>query len=478
LRPNLTFVIGGALALAVVALFATGAEQRAVSMRRELLAAHASTAALSVGRLGFVPSDPEREAALLDLAARLQSYGEQDPRIARIGVLEATDSPTLVVLLAEWSRAGVARSPGTELDVRERPSVLRGLRETTVVTRADRLSAYVPLPREDGRAVLVAVDLDVADLEAHETEALRATMTVLVLTIIGFLLIGLGGKRAEPVPLLPMDATSGSGVDPGAPADAAHNAATPAAPDPREGSTSQATPPPRTALDAKLEDMERGQQEREFIREAFGRYMSLRVADAVSGQVEVEPAGEERQVSILALRFEWSLPLDGSAPAPEVVAVINAMLATANEVVDGHNGCVLDFSATNFVVSFGAPVRLPDHAERAVRCAVALRQRLKETVAEWQRGARPWLSDALRVQVGVAAGRVVAGSVGWSGRSQYTLVGEPVAVAQELEQLNAQLGTEILISETAVQAVPDGQIAMEDRGNQRVNGASVRAFSA
>ena len=352
-RPNLTFLIGGALALLVVALFATGAEQRAVGVRRELLASHATTVGLSVGRLAWIPTDPERDAALLDLGMRLKAYGEQDPRLLRVSVLEASDAPDRLVLLSEWSRAEKSRDSGTTLDIRDRPSIFRGLRETTVASDSDRLSAYVPLARGEGRPALVAVDLDVSDVVAGEAGALRTTIVILLLAVIGFLLLGVGARRLQPRPersVVPEPAPEGD--------------VTPRGPPPRSDPPHA---PEQSLLEAKIETMQRTQQEREFIREAFGRYMSLRVAEAASGQLDVEPLGEERQVSIVAVHLGWKIPGDGSAPPEEVVALINAVLAAANEVVDAQHGCILDFSATSLIVSFGAPVRLEDHAERAVR---------------------------------------------------------------------------------------------------------------
>ena len=61
------------------------------------------------------------------------------------------------------------------------------------------------------------------------------------------------------------------------------------------------------------------------------------------------------------------------------------------EIIDRHYGCVVEFLGDGMLCVFGTPNALPDHAELAVRCAVAMQARLAKANAEWGRvRRRPW----------------------------------------------------------------------------------------
>ena len=78
------------------------------------------------------------------------------------------------------------------------------------------------------------------------------------------------------------------------------------------------------------------------------------------------------------------------------------------------------------IVVFGAPDPIDDHAERALRCAIAMQRRQAQLNAEgWGTDA----VDGLYIGVGVNTGQVIAGVIGGGGRLEYTVIGDAVNVA-------------------------------------------------
>jgi adenylate cyclase len=115
------------------------------------------------------------------------------------------------------------------------------------------------------------------------------------------------------------------------------------------------------------------------------------------------------------------------------------------------------------MVVFGAPEPLDDHAERALRCALAMQHRQTEL------NAQGWGTDAvgsLGVGIGLNTGVVMAGAVGGGGRLEYTVIGDAVNVAQRL-QSEAAAG-EIVAAASTVSAAPT--IAAEPIGARVVKG--------
>jgi adenylate cyclase len=119
---------------------------------------------------------------------------------------------------------------------------------------------------------------------------------------------------------------------------------------------------------------------------------------------------------------------------------------------------------------------MPYHAERAMRSAMAMRQRLKQLNGEWQKTgvARRWeeigISD-IGMRIGIHSGQVIAGNLGGETRIKYSVIGDTVNVASRLESLNKDFGSEILISsDVYIQLPQDLMDVFVDVGSHPVKG--------
>jgi adenylate cyclase len=105
------------------------------------------------------------------------------------------------------------------------------------------------------------------------------------------------------------------------------------------------------------------------------------------------------------------------------------------------------------MVIFGAPAPVPDHAERAVRTAVALVRKVRELQPRWVELDMP----QMRIGVGVHTGPVIAGTVGSLRRLDWTAIGDTVNTAARIEAKTKDLGVEILISAETYRDLPSKQ---------------------
>jgi class 3 adenylate cyclase len=123
-----------------------------------------------------------------------------------------------------------------------------------------------------------------------------------------------------------------------------------------------------------------------------------------------------------------------------------------------HGGTIDKFAGDAVMAVFGAPDPVPDHAERALRCAMAMQARQ----AELNEGAEL----PLEMGIGVNTGVVIAGTVGGGGRLEYTVLGDPVNVAQRLQSVAGP--GEVVASAGTMAAAPG--VAAEPVGAQEVKG--------
>jgi adenylate cyclase len=198
--------------------------------------------------------------------------------------------------------------------------------------------------------------------------------------------------------------------------------------------------------------------DRETSTRALRSFVPSQVADRLrSAPIEQE----ELEATILFSDIRGFSTLAERLSAQEVADLLATHLAAMAEVVLAHGGTIDKFAGDAVMAVFGAPGPQPDHAERALRCALAMQARQADLNSE-ARG------EPVHVGIGVNTGTVIAGTVGGGGRLEYTVLGDAVNVAQRI-QSEAGPG-EILATAATVGAAPG--IGTEPVGPVSVKGRS------
>ena len=189
-------------------------------------------------------------------------------------------------------------------------------------------------------------------------------------------------------------------------------------------------------------------------------YIPQRVAEKLAAG---EVGQEELEVTVLFSDIRGFSTIAERLSAREIAEIVGKHLTAMAEIVNEHGGMIDKFQGDSVMVVFGAPDPLPDHAERALRCAIAMQSRQAELNAE---GWGTQALDGLHIGVGVNTGLVIAGAVGGGGRLEYTVIGDAVNVAQRL-QSEAE-GGEIVASASTIAAADD--VDAEPIGLRQVKG--------
>jgi class 3 adenylate cyclase len=198
-------------------------------------------------------------------------------------------------------------------------------------------------------------------------------------------------------------------------------------------------------------------------RRTLASFVPQQLADRLAAQPDTEIEPQEVEVSVLFSDIRGSSTLAERLGARDVAAIIGRHLSAMAEVVLAHGGMIDKFQGDAVMAVFGAPEPQPDHAERALRCAIAMQARQEELNAEgWEVEG---LSE-LGVGIGVNTGQVIAGTVGGGGRLEYTVVGDAVNVASRLQ--SEADGGEIVATAFTVAAAPS--IPVEPLGIRTVKG--------
>jgi adenylate cyclase len=195
---------------------------------------------------------------------------------------------------------------------------------------------------------------------------------------------------------------------------------------------------------------------------ALRSFVPSQLADRLAAAPSAAVLQEEVVVTILFSDIRGFSALAEQLSARRVADILARHLSAMAEVVLEHGGTIDKFSGDGVMALFGAPDPAPDHAERALRCALAMQERQRRLNDESEsEGLAP-----LGIGIGVNTGTVVAGTVGGGGRLEYTVVGDAVNLAQRL-QAEAKPG-EVLATAATLESAPT--VVSEPAGARRVKG--------
>jgi adenylate cyclase len=212
------------------------------------------------------------------------------------------------------------------------------------------------------------------------------------------------------------------------------------------------------ALAGSFNEMMQGLSERERLRTAFGSYVDPEVAERVLDEGELLE-GQEREVTVMFVDLRDFTARAERSSARETVAFLNDFFDVVVPCVLEHGGHANKFLGDGVLAVFGAPERLPDHADRAVLAA----QLIATAVGERFGGE-------VRIGVGRSSGPVVVGSVGGGGRLEFSVIGDAVNVAARVEAVTRETGDVILLTEATRCLLKMRESGVEARGEAELRG--------
>jgi adenylate cyclase len=171
------------------------------------------------------------------------------------------------------------------------------------------------------------------------------------------------------------------------------------------------------------------QADKRFVKDLFGRYVSPQVASQIltladSGQLQL--GGEQREATILFADIRGFTKLSESMAPKDIVNMLNAHLGVAIDRVLANGGMVNKFAGDNIMAVWNAPQPQAEHARLACKAACEIQHGLAELQEK-----DPSLPRA-QFGIGINTGQVVAGNVGSSGRTEYTVIGDAVNLASRI----------------------------------------------
>jgi adenylate cyclase len=220
---------------------------------------------------------------------------------------------------------------------------------------------------------------------------------------------------------------------------------------------------------ASITDFARTRRREALLRRRFEQHL----APAVVRRIVEEPGlmklgGERREVTAFFTDIESFTAMTRRADPERLVEVLDDYFEGAAGIIIEHGGMIDKIVGDAVHALFNVPLDLDNHPQRALDCAIALR----EWAAIYRLRAAPASIGFGRTRIGIETGLAVVGDVGIRAKLDYTAHGDAVNAAARLEAANKELGSTICIGPQAASRCdpellrPLGTIMVRGRDDQ------------
>jgi len=187
--------------------------------------------------------------------------------------------------------------------------------------------------------------------------------------------------------------------------------------------------------------MTAGLQERDRIRDTFGRYLTKEVVNKLLESKDgLKLGGERREITMIMSDLRGFTALTSNMTPEEVISFLNRYLGKMVEILVEYHGIVDEIIGDGILAFFGAPEPLEDHPARGVACALKMQAGMEEVNALHEAEGLP----RLEMSVAVNTGHVVVGNIGSEKRAKYGAVGSEVNFTGRMESF--AVGGQVLVS--------------------------------
>jgi len=179
------------------------------------------------------------------------------------------------------------------------------------------------------------------------------------------------------------------------------------------------------------------------------RFFSPQLAELILTGGAADPLKSHRvDVTVAFLDLRGFTAFAETAEPEEVMGVLREFHAEMGRLILEHEGTLERFTGDGMMIFFNDPVPVPDAPERAIRMALAMRERVQQLVMDWRKRGYD-----LGLKIGIAQGYATIGAIGFEGRWDYGAIGNVTNLAA---RLCGEAGpAEILVSRRVAGAVED-----------------------
>lgn len=201
-------------------------------------------------------------------------------------------------------------------------------------------------------------------------------------------------------------------------------------------------------LSDTFNEMTKSLQEKEFMREAFGKVVDPYVRDYLL-QGNIALGGENCDVTVMFCDIRNFTAMSENMKPEDVVLLLNKYFTAMEKCISENHGVINKYIGDAIMAIFGSPVKSQNHALDSYKASLAMKNSLIELNKSFAEKNLPLFDFG----IGLHSGNVLAGNIGAEKRMEYTVIGDTVNTASRIGSLCKTYKTDLLLSESTVEKI-------------------------
>jgi class 3 adenylate cyclase len=196
--------------------------------------------------------------------------------------------------------------------------------------------------------------------------------------------------------------------------------------------------------------------------EKMARFLPSHVAEMIiSGQRDDFLRGHRAEITVVFIDLRGFTAFSETADPEDLMGVLRQYQAEIGSLISRYDATLERFTGDGMMIFLNDPIAVPNHAEQAVRMAIAMRNRVTDLQVQWRKR-----EIDLGVGIGMATGYATLGVIGFEERKDYAAIGPVTNLAARLcqEAKDGQIlvsGRLLQLVEAVVRAEALGDLALK-----------------
>jgi adenylate cyclase len=172
------------------------------------------------------------------------------------------------------------------------------------------------------------------------------------------------------------------------------------------------------------------------------------------GEAPPRLPGERVEATVLFCDLRGFTTLAETLEGERVIDVLDRWFNEMGDAVLDHGGTLVSFQGDGIMSVFGAPLKMPDHATRALAAAREMLDVRLPRINAWL-DEQGLVDEPRRIGIGINTGTIMSGSVGSDRRLEYAVVGDATNTAARLQSLSKESEHQIFVAQSTHDALAD-----------------------
>ena len=186
-------------------------------------------------------------------------------------------------------------------------------------------------------------------------------------------------------------------------------------------------------------------------KKSLSKYFSPEIVEEITKNPEVLNKGKRQEVTILFQDIRNFTKMSEKMSPDELAEFLNEFRERMTNQVFKNNGTLDKYIGDAIMATFGTPTVTENDTRNAVLAGI----QMLSSLTEWNKVRSKQGKEEIHIGIGIHRGEVFTGSIGFSGRMEYTVIGDAVNTASRIESLCKQFQAEFLISDEVYSKVKD-----------------------